>query len=73
MSGDELEKLAGFLGEQVKRLHTRNRPAKLVTLAPEVWAKLDEMAARRGSSRSAEVERAVKAAKMPKARDVSDA
>ena len=53
--------------------HPRTRPAKLVTLAPETWAKLDEMAARRGSSRSAEVERAVKAAKMPKARDVSDA
>jgi hypothetical protein len=53
--------------------HTRNRPAKLVTLAPEVWAKLDEMARRRStpeskSSRSAEVERAVRGAKMPKVR-----
>ena len=48
--------------------HTRNRPAKLVTLDPETWTKLDEMAARRGSSRSAEVERAVRAVKMPKDR-----
>jgi len=39
----------------------RARPAKMLTLSPESWRQLDAMAAAHGTSRSAEVERLVRA------------
>jgi hypothetical protein len=55
--------------EAVRGLNARrSRPAKIITLSPEAWARLDEMARRRGSSRSATVELLVREAEMPRPR-----
>jgi len=48
--------------------HPRTRPAKLLTLSPEAWARLDLIAARSGLSRSATVEQLVRAADVPRPR-----
>ncbi len=45
---------------------TRTRPAKLLTMSPEAWERLDAIAARAGQSRSATVERLVREAEMPR-------
>ena len=44
----------------------RTRPAKLVTLAPETWERLDKMARRTGTSRSGMLERLIRDAEMPR-------
>jgi hypothetical protein len=44
----------------------RTRPAKLVTLAPETWERLDKIAKRWRVSRAAAVERLVLEAELPR-------
>jgi metal-responsive CopG/Arc/MetJ family transcriptional regulator len=46
----------------------RQRPIINVTLSPEAITRLDEIATRRGESRSAAVERLVREAVMPRAK-----
>jgi predicted DNA-binding transcriptional regulator AlpA len=50
--------------------HRRTRPAKLVTLAPETWVRVDELAARWGTSRSGAIERLVREVEMPRPRTI---
>ena len=42
----------------------RNSPAKLLTLSPEAWERLDAIAAARGTSRSGAVEQLIRRARM---------
>jgi hypothetical protein len=42
----------------------RNRPAKLLTLSPEAWERLDAIAAARGTSRSGAVEQLIRRARL---------
>lgn len=47
-------------------MKVRTRPAKLLTMSPEAWERLDLIASRAGLSRSAMVETLVRAAEMPR-------
>ena len=49
-------------------LHKRTRPAKLLTMSPEAWERLDLIASRAGLSRSAMVETLVRGAEVPRAK-----
>lgn len=48
------------------RARQRTRPAKLVTMSPEAWERVDEIARRTGATRSATLEAIVRAATMPR-------
>lgn len=47
-----------------KEARRRTRPAKLLTLSVEAWARLDAIAAERGQTRSGAVEQLVRRARL---------
>ncbi len=44
----------------------RHHPAKLITMAPEAWERIDAIAARWGTTRSGALQRLVREAPMPR-------
>jgi hypothetical protein len=58
--------IKGTLEDVFRKEHRRNRPAKLLTMSPEAWERLDLIASRAGLSRSACVESLVRAAEVPR-------
>ena len=60
--------IKGTLDDVFRKEHRRTRPAKLLTMSPEAWERLDAIASRAGLSRSACVEQLVRKAEMPRPR-----
>jgi hypothetical protein len=50
----------------ISKRASRLRPLGTISLAPETWERLDQIAQRSGSTRSATIERLVRTAKLPK-------
>jgi len=55
------------MSDEPKPTWTRKRPMVRLTLSPEAWERLGEIASRTGRSRSAVVEELVREAAMPRA------
>jgi hypothetical protein len=65
--------IKGTLEDVFATEHRRTRPAKLLTMSPEAWERLDLIASRAGLSRSAMVETLVRGAEVPRAKTAGKA